>query len=190
VPLISGNLGAAIPEINGTYHNLVSAPGKMVAGVWQHVALTYERPSGQATIYLNGTNIVTQNLGSYVANTITDLYIGARATETCCYFRGVMDEVSLYSRALSAAEVFALYAASGSGKCKPVLAPSLQLGAGSGSNLNISWPATATEFRLESTTVFGTAWQPWPGSPMLIGDQLVIDIPPTNAARFFRLKKP
>ena len=101
-----------------------------------------------------------------------------------------MDEPSLYSRALTAAEVFALYDAGASGKCKAAAAPSIDISFGAGANLNVSWSAEAIGFRLESTTNLIAPWQPWPGSPLLVQDRLVFEISPTNQIRFFRLQKP
>jgi len=187
----AGNLGVAIPEINGTYHSLVSSPGKLVAGAWQHVAVTYHRPTGQATIYLNGTNLATANLGSYVANTTTDLYLGARVNDSATYyFRGVMDEVSLYNRALSPTEIQAIVNASGSGKCQAAFAPAMQIRPAGGGVFTVGWPAEAAGFQLYSTTVLGTSWQLWPSSPTLVSGQLVVPVSTTNAARYFRLARP
>ena len=156
-------------------------------GTWYHMVGTCDGTN--AAIYING---VLKNSGTVDLNyvgTSSGFRIGGAV---CCgeYIAGLVDEPSFYNRALTAAEVFALYDAGTSGKCKAVLAPSLQLGAGNGPKLNLSWPAMATAFHLETTTAIGTPWQPWPGSPALVGDQLVFDIPPTNAMRLFRLKKP
>ena len=100
-----------------------SASGLLVAGVWQHIALTYDKTSGIAVIYVNGSAVVQTNLGSFTPQTtFTNLVIGARTTYASVTspgypFSGSMDEVSLYNRALTAAEIQAIYQAGSLGKC-------------------------------------------------------------------------
>ena len=187
----SGSIGAAIPEINGTYHYLVSSPGKVVAGTWQHVALTYDRTSGQATIYCNATNAVTSNLGRYSANTITDLYLGARTFETCCYFRGAMDEVSIYTRALTPTEVQAIYLAGSGGKCKGPVDVWLTI-ATTPSGVVLRWPYTAAGWQLQYVEALfpGVLWQNESTPPQLINSAYQLTLPATATQRFYRLKAP
>jgi uncharacterized repeat protein (TIGR01451 family) len=186
----AGNLGVAIPEINGTYHSVVSTPGKLVAGVWQHVAVTYDRTSGQATIYLNATSIVTGNIGKFAVNTATDFQIGARPSETCCYFRGAMDELSLYTRPLSVAELQAIYNAGIYGKCEESAMPLLRIEALSGINLALSWTAAAPTYQLYYASTPLGPWQPLGATPVLAGDRFVVPVSATTSARFYRLGRP
>ena len=90
------------------------------AGVFQHVALTYDKGSGIANLYWNGSVVATANLGSFTPKTSTDLLLGSRITPTGnLYFSGALDEISLYSRALTSNEVAAIYQAGSGGKCPP-----------------------------------------------------------------------
>jgi hypothetical protein len=84
---------------------------------WNHVAATYDRASGLATLYLNGAISVQTNLGSFTPGTRGDLYLGGAAGGTSSYFEGALDEMSLYSRALTTAEVRAIFRAGAAGKC-------------------------------------------------------------------------
>jgi hypothetical protein len=81
---------------------------------WQHIALTYDgsNPSNRAKIYING---VSQSITDYEVdpsgNTVTTEYpwvIGGVADQSFT-FDGYIDEVRVYSRALSGAEVRDLY---------------------------------------------------------------------------------
>jgi hypothetical protein len=102
-----------------------SAPGLIVANAFQHVAATYDVASGMCVLYLNGAIVAEQNFGSFTPNTIYDLYLGTRQIYGTWYWAGVLDEFSLYDRALSASEVAAIYTADNAGKCAsapPVLA--------------------------------------------------------------------
>ena len=184
-----GSLYANLMDTAGATHNFSSSPGLLASNDWSHAALTYDKATGVAKLYCQGTNVATATLGSFTPQTSTALNLGLRPYDGT-RFSGLMDEVSIYSRALSATEIFALYDAGTSVKCKAALAPSLQIGTAGGPILNLSWPSIAADFHLESTTNFASPWQPWPGSPAQIGNQLVFEVPPTNHIRLFRLKKP
>jgi hypothetical protein len=83
------------------------------------VALTYDKASGVAVIYLNGAAVTNKNLGSFIPQTSYNLYFGKRASGpfSGSYFNGLMDELSLYNRALSSDEISAIYIAGSAGKC-------------------------------------------------------------------------
>ena len=102
-----------------SYHYFSSAANLLITNGFQHVALTYDKASGVATIYLNGAVVALEYLGSFTPQTASDLYLGYRPAGIAAGSRyaGQMDEVSLYGRALSAAEVQAIYAAGSAGKC-------------------------------------------------------------------------
>ncbi len=93
---------------------------------FQHVAATYDKTSGDAALYLDGTPVAQANLGFFTPRTIGDLYFGLRADSgaTGSWFSGAIDELSVYGRALSGAEVQAIHSAGSSGKCPlaPVIA--------------------------------------------------------------------
>src|SRR5262249_7126146 len=100
------------------------------AGVWHHVAGTYDGTKLQ--LYVDGapwgnplphTGAISPMLpGSY--NTI-----GSEAGRTTCgfcggrYFKGQIDEVGIYNRALTAAEIEAIYYVGSEGKCPPAAVP-------------------------------------------------------------------
>jgi len=108
-------------------HTLQTPSNLLAPGVWQHVALTYDRASGVGAIYVNGISVVTQPFGSFVLFTsLTNLVIGARtflASEMnpLHAFQGELDEISLYKRALSASEIKAIYADGSAGKFDPAV---------------------------------------------------------------------
>ena len=72
-----------------------------VAGVWTHVAVTYD--NGQKRIYLNGT-LDDEGTSSIDGSGTGDLVIGG-VLGVSEFFEGWIDEVSVYSRALSGAEI-------------------------------------------------------------------------------------
>jgi hypothetical protein len=83
-------------------------------GVWYHAAMTYD--GAFLRLYVNG--LLDGSLAATGPITITThpLLIGGHA-EGPWSFNGLVDEVSLYDRALSAAEILSIYNAGGAGKC-------------------------------------------------------------------------
>ena len=83
----------------------------MVANQFQHVAVTYDEVSGMATLYRNGGVVRQEILGrfSLVTNGIVNIGLRDARVGTEGSFRGLIDEVRIYNRALSAAEIKAIY---------------------------------------------------------------------------------
>ena len=91
-------------------------------GTWQHVVLTYDAGAGIMRMYVNGVDVGGATPRPTIWNTTAPVGIGARRSANGPYdmnFNGSVDEVALFSRALSAAEVAqhynAAFAASPSG---------------------------------------------------------------------------
>lgn len=99
-----------------------SAPGLIQASVWQHVAVTYDQENGDARLYLNGGEIASTNLGRFNPSTSLPLIIGERPIGVSealagAHFAGMIDEVHVWNRALSADELRAIYLAGSAGIC-------------------------------------------------------------------------
>ncbi len=111
----------SVPSIS---HEISTPANALVAGVWQHVALTYDKTSGLATLYINGAVATQSNFGSFTPQTsFTNLLLGARTylgsvANPNTVYSGAMDEFSIYSRALSSNEIAAIYLAGSAGKCQ------------------------------------------------------------------------
>ena len=77
--------------------------------VWQHLAATYSRTNGWITTYLNGLG-VDQTPFAQTMQQSGDLFIGgATVGSDDGGFDGLIDDVRIYNRALSASEVQQLY---------------------------------------------------------------------------------
>ena len=117
-----GILYANLVDTNFVPHEFASPANLLAAGVWQHVALTYDKTSGAAAIYLNGASVAVTNIGSITLHTsFTNLLLGARTTFNSvsspgARYRGLIDESALYNRALASNEIAAIYAAGSNGK--------------------------------------------------------------------------
>ena len=114
-----GSFVACFKDTTFAAHVVNSPPGVLRTGIFQHLAVTYDKASGKGTAYLNGVLVGQVFLGDFTPMTLGDLYFGLRPFDAGAGMRyaGLMDEVSLYDRALSAAEIEAIYAAGSSGKC-------------------------------------------------------------------------
>lgn len=120
-----GALYANVVDSGSVWHTFSSGNGVVTSNVFEHVALTYDKTSGMAVIYCNGTNIVQANVGSYTPLTSFDLYLGRRIGSGGYTFAGMIDEPSIYNRALSQAEIQAIYNAGSYGKCFTPTAPTI-----------------------------------------------------------------
>jgi hypothetical protein len=99
---------------NGNLYYLTSPPGSVASGKFQFVALTYDKATGQAMLYLNGTVVAQTQFSTPMSlETIKcDFYIGCEPPGSAPgswsynkYFAGLMDEIAVYNRALSADEI-------------------------------------------------------------------------------------
>lgn len=125
--VVPGALAFNIVDTSGNYHPAATAPNTVPINVWQHVAMTYNRASGIARMFLNGSEILQTNLGSFVPQTgFTNIIIGGRTTfgstsSPNSVFNGNIDELSFYNRALSGSELKAIYQNGSAGKFDPAV---------------------------------------------------------------------
>ena len=108
-----GNLRADLKDNVGVSHFLTSAPGLVNTGRWQHVALTYDRDSGWASMFVDGAVAAATHFGGLTPETSGNVLIG---TGPASYFRGAVDEVAVYERALTPFEIATIYH-SANGRC-------------------------------------------------------------------------
>jgi Concanavalin A-like lectin/glucanases superfamily len=83
---------------------------------WQHVAYTLS--AGAGTLYLNGQSVATVPKSASSTQANGTVYIGGfpAAAATQWFQGGAVDELSIYDRALSSAEITSIYQAA-AGKC-------------------------------------------------------------------------
>ena len=89
---------------NGT---VASRPGVIRVNKWQHVAAVVRRGENQTRLYVNGYRVATGTVAATVLdNPAVDLHIGR--IEGSKLFKGQIDDVRFYRRALESAELQAL----------------------------------------------------------------------------------
>ena len=126
---VSGNNGYQFVLSGTTLIGQFNSPGEgwpsaritsgdlIMPGVWYHVAWTYDQ--SKMVLYLNGDVVATKLIGpKTIAASSSDLRLSGDDNEHV-YFDGLIDEVSLYDRALSAGEIEALCRGSAGTNCKP-----------------------------------------------------------------------
>ena len=86
-----------------------SSAGLVSNGSWHHLVTSVDS-SDNATVYLNGSSIMTGSVPTWAAQNQGEFYIGARAPYNQNGFGGSIDEVSVWDRNLSSSEVTSLYA--------------------------------------------------------------------------------
>ena len=111
----------------------VTAPGVIQFGQWQHVAATFDGAAGQVKIYVNGQEralTLIEGTGAFGGDIVgtRNFFIGRRqalediggyeGAEGAAYYKGLIDELSLYGRALTGSEVRSIFSASAAGKCE------------------------------------------------------------------------
>ncbi|MCI0541241.1 MAG: LamG domain-containing protein [Verrucomicrobiales bacterium] len=119
-----GNLAFYIGGIQGPpsdYAGWVNGGGAVPLSQWSHIALTFD--GTMAKTYINGVEARSvTGLSGQVTVTSGSLKIGSRRSDLLAAnpnerFNGLIDEVSLYNRALTAAEIDSIYSADSAGKC-------------------------------------------------------------------------
>jgi Concanavalin A-like lectin/glucanases superfamily len=96
---------------NGTAEGRASWSQQLVAGTWYHYVGVYDGATVRA--YLNGVQVASVAFagGTIAAGTGPDINIARNPTYAGDYFVGAISDVRIYKRALSAAEILALYRA-------------------------------------------------------------------------------
>ncbi len=104
-----------------------SAPNVIQNGQFQHVAVTYNATGGTLAAFINGANVPLSG-GMILSGAIqpsNNHFIGRRQDAAnsegnvgAGYFKGSIDELSIYSRALSQSEIQAVFNAGSDGKCQ------------------------------------------------------------------------
>ncbi len=84
-------------------------------GQWHHVAAVYDGTN--MFLYVDGTLDVSQPATGSISQNSYPICIGENAEAWGHLWNGLIDEVSVYDRALTAAEIQSIYSAGTSGKC-------------------------------------------------------------------------
>ena len=101
----SNSDGALLPSGGGTFNGTtayVSGTTANPVNVWTHVALTYD--GAALRLYVNGVLAANQSRSGAIQTNSNPVWIGGNSPYGE-YFQGLIDEVRIYNRALSQAEI-------------------------------------------------------------------------------------
>ena len=165
VYLAGGNPAFTAMMSNGPNPDyLLVSPTKITTNgsTWTHVAAMYSSASQTMQIYVNGQLAGSVSAAGTIAAASMETLIGAylpNGTTPGGFFSGVINDVRIYNRMLTAAEVQALYALGG-GTPPPTdtQAPSVPTGLTatvvSSSQINLSWNAATDNVGVAGYTVY------------------------------------
>jgi hypothetical protein len=95
--------------INGTPYSVLT-PAVLTTAAWQHLALTYDQTTHTLAIYRNGSATTSTAPSGALNTNTTDIWLGGNPGVGGRYFSGKIDDVRIYSRALTGSEVSQLAA--------------------------------------------------------------------------------
>jgi hypothetical protein len=139
--------GSPIAGFTEGIHNAVCQPSPLPSNTWTHLAATYN--GSILTLYRNGVAVGATTVSSTLSPTTGTLQIGA--SQDGAYFKGLIDEVRIYNKALSATEIQNIYQQDSAIPVQTVTTPTISPNA----KLFLSWQDTSgneDNFQIERKT--------------------------------------
>ena len=177
--------------LRGGFANLGSVDGLAAPPTNQFVIAGFEMGGTTLTHYLNGQENGSGEITNRIADGVVSLFVGNR-DDSATLMKGQIAEIVIYDIGLLdkdrnqivnyLANKYAVNIVGG--------APSLTV-TRSGNAITISWPATATDFQLESADLLpSTNWALVPFDPPPPGQNPSVTVTPSSGNKFYRLRKP
>lgn len=95
----TGNISAVA---NG---NTITSASTIAQGIWVHIAAVYDGINGAFTLYVNGEQDATTAVSGALPNDVSSFTIGRTPNTNSNYFHGEIDEVRVFTKALTALEL-------------------------------------------------------------------------------------
>ena len=106
----------------GGYGTMLTAVSRWVITLdWQLVALVYD--GARVKLYRNGTKLYDSACSYPLENAPYNLAIGKRTERSALYFKGALDDIVIYNRALADSEIQVLFTATDWNLPRPELIP-------------------------------------------------------------------
>jgi hypothetical protein len=144
------------PALGPQFFPLV--PFSPAVGVWYHLAVV--RRGSTYTIFINGTPAGSATNANAIPSPNAPLTIGQ--AESLGFMNGLLDEMTVYSRALTQTELQSIFNAGMAGKCKPSTASSPALAPTFGGNQGQA-----------TLTITGVDFTPATGALLVMGEQRI-----------------
>lgn len=92
-----------------TNHQVSSGATTLSTGTWYHLCGVYNSSNSTLKLYVNGVEAGSVTASGTATDTNGDFAIGRNGSNAALYFDGLVDDVAIFNRALSASEVLQLY---------------------------------------------------------------------------------
>ena len=119
----NGQLWLSYINTGGAERLLASAAGTITIGTFQHVAGVIDTVSGTMRVFKNGVEMGSAPASGAMAVNTEPLTIGFADPGIGNDFNGLIDEVEIFNRALSEAEIRSIFDSGREGKIKPPPGP-------------------------------------------------------------------
>jgi hypothetical protein len=109
--MLNTNATLTIGHNDGTNNQNWNPSNTFSANTWYHIVVTYSDTANIRTLYINGTSSATQATNTNAAGGTDKLFFGTYGSSSASgqYFNGKLDQVRIYSSALSSSDVTNLY---------------------------------------------------------------------------------
>ena len=186
--LQDGAVLAAICDNSG-FGPFLTGPANIVPGQWYHLAYTFNDTNKQQTLYVNGVAAASGTANKTIAYDTNPVLLGADLENGVLGFfhNGLIDEASIYSRALTSDEIATIYNASMAGKqlLPPVI---LHIEGISPTAGRLFWSTNHSGFHLEyNTSLLTSNWAASLKTPVITGTNFVVTNSLFAAQKFYRL---
>ncbi|HEX3108095.1 MAG TPA: LamG-like jellyroll fold domain-containing protein, partial [Thermoanaerobaculia bacterium] len=166
VEITGGTVSFALSTDGGVTTPYPAATASITTGTWHHVAATYD--GSTISLYIDGALAAATSHSGSISNNGGFLSVGsedgrAGACNGCTgtagrYFKGLLDEVTIYNRALSAAEIQTIYNVASAGKCFTASTPTI-------TGFSPSSGGAGTSVTITGTNFIGTSAVSFNGTP-------------------------
>jgi fibronectin type 3 domain-containing protein len=149
----------------GGSSRLLDGTASLPTGAWSHVAATYDGTTER--LYVNGTPVSSLAVSGTIATSTSPLKIGGNSIWGE-YFDGLIDEVRVYNRALSAGEITTdMNSSISAPDAVPPSAPGTLTATGSLGQVSLSWGAATDNVGVTKYDVYrstASGFTPGPGN--------------------------
>jgi len=106
-----GKMAFEFEDSLGSYRSVKESTGSLRTNVWQQISVVFDDINNKIYFYKDGSKVYEANMTYSLADKPYDLFIGRQNATAAYYyeFNGLMDDVRIYNRALTAKEMQALY---------------------------------------------------------------------------------
>jgi len=162
---------------------------------WHHIAGVFYRDVNTVYAYVDGALTAQAPLSvtgqeSLTPTDIMTTLVGSSGNGAYSSY-GQIDDLGIWTRPVSQAEVVGIYQAGASGKAIPQAStgtPALSV-AVSASGITLTYPAWASGYTLQSSAAISPAsWMTVKSAPVIAGANATVTVPLAHASRFFRLQ--